>query len=74
MGRIAGNRASQRKQRYFERCAALHDSCGARGDAETQRSVRAILERLGVAILETEYSGDRSPCCGYGGLTSPHKP
>lgn len=59
-----------KEAKLLERCAALHDSCGARGDAETQRSVRAILERLGVSILETEYSGDRSPCCGYGGLTS----
>ena len=59
-----------KEAKLLERCAALHDSCGARGDAETQRSVRDILKKLGVSILETEYSGDRSPCCGYGGLTS----
>lgn len=48
---------------------ALHDSCGARGDADTQQSIRRIAETLGCRIQETEYSGDKSPCCGYGGLT-----
>lgn len=49
--------------------AAVHDSCGARGDADTQASVRKLAESLGFTVIETEYSGDRSPCCGYGGLT-----
>ena len=48
---------------------AVHDSCGARGDAETQLSIRRIAEKLGCQIVDTPYSGDRSPCCGYGGLT-----
>lgn len=25
---------------------------------------------MGCRLIETEYSGDRSPCCGYGGLTA----
>lgn len=50
--------------------AALHDACGARGDAKTQQVIRALAARLGVELLETDYSGDRSPCCGYGGLTA----
>ena len=50
--------------------AALHDSCGARGDAHTQSAVREIVRRLGFALGEGEWSGDRSPCCGYGGLVS----
>lgn len=54
----------------FERPAALHDSCGARGDAETQRAVRRLAEMLGCRLVDTDYSGDRSPCCGYGGLTA----
>ena len=54
----------------LERPAALHDSCGARGDAHTQQAIRNLAERLGVTLVETEYSGDRSPCCGYGGLTA----
>ena len=52
------------------RPAAMHDSCGARGDEQTQKAVRKIAEMLGCQLVETEYSGDRSPCCGYGGLTA----
>ena len=48
---------------------AIHDACGARGDQETQDSIRRIAESLGCTVAETEYSGDKSPCCGYGGLT-----
>lgn len=54
----------------LERPAALHDSCGARGDAQTQSAIRNLAESLGCQLVETEYSGDKSPCCGYGGLTA----
>ena len=54
----------------LDRPVALHDSCGARGDAHTQQAIRSIAQKLGVKLVETEYSGDRSPCCGYGGLTA----
>ena len=53
-----------------EKQAALHDSCGARGDRETQQAIRTLLSQLGCTVLETPGSGDRSPCCGYGGLTA----
>ncbi len=54
----------------FDRPAALHDSCGARGDGETQAAIRSVAEKLGCELIDTEYSGDASPCCGYGGLTA----
>ena len=54
----------------LERPAALHDSCGARGDEQTQTAIRKLAESLGCQLVETAYSGDRSPCCGYGGLTA----
>lgn len=54
----------------MEHPAALHDSCGARGDAHTQQVIRDLASKLGVTLVETEYSGDRSPCCGYGGLAA----
>ena len=54
----------------LDRPVAVHDSCGARGDAETQKAIRTIAEELGCTVIETPYSGDRSPCCGYGGLTA----
>lgn len=51
------------------RVVALHDSCGARGDAATQQSIRHLAEQLHCDIQPTVYDGDASPCCGYGGLT-----
>ncbi len=50
--------------------ASLHDACGARGDARTQGAVREIVRRLGFELTENGWSGDRAPCCGYGGLVS----
>ena len=54
----------------LDRPAALHDSCGARGDEHTQKAIRALAAALGCTLVETPWSGDRSPCCGYGGLTA----
>ncbi len=50
--------------------AAIHDSCGARGDSRTQEQIRALVEKMGGTIVETPYSNDASPCCGYGGLAA----
>jgi Fe-S oxidoreductase len=52
----------------LEKPAAMHDSCGARGDGHTQSAVRRLAEKMGCTLVDTEYSGDSSPCCGYGGL------
>ena len=48
----------------------LHDACGARGDAHTQNAVRALARGLGCEVAEPEYTLDRAPCCGYGGLAA----
>ncbi len=56
--------------RGLTRPAAMHDSCGARGDEKIQSAIREIAGRLGCELMDTPYSGDRSPCCGYGGLTA----
>ena len=53
----------------LEKPVAVHDACGARGDAETQRSIRQIAQSLGCQVTEIPYEGDKAPCCGYGGLT-----
>ena len=50
--------------------AVLHDACGARGYPETRCAVRHIMEELGYQLIEEEYSGDSTQCCGYGGLTA----
>ncbi len=52
----------------------LHDACGARGDAHTRSAVRELASRLGCTVTEPEYSGERAPCCGYGGLAGYAKP
>ena len=57
------------KAKRADKPIAIHDACGARGDHETQDSIRRIAESLGCTVVGTEYSGDKSPCCGYGGLT-----
>lgn len=49
---------------------AIHDACGARGDGDTREKVRRLLGDMGCSVTETELSGDKTPCCGYGGLTS----
>ena len=54
----------------LSRPAVLHDSCGARGDHETQKAIRSLAQQLGCELTDTPDSGDRSPCCGYGGLAA----
>ena len=49
---------------------AIHDACGARGDTQTQDTIRELLADMGCTVVNTEYSRDLSPCCGYGGLTA----
>lgn len=51
------------------RVVALHDSCGARGNAATQNVIRDLAAKLHCEIVPTAYEGDTAPCCGYGGLT-----
>ena len=62
------NRIGPPEDRRLGREFAMHDSCGARGDAETQRSVRELAGKLGCTLTDTAYSGDETMCCGYGGL------
>ena len=48
--------------------AAVHDACGARGDRKIQEEVRALAKALGCEVKDMPFSGDLSPCCGFGGL------
>jgi len=57
------------KAKRADKPVAIHDACGARGDHGTQDSIRRIAQALGCQVRETEYEGDKAPCCGYGGLT-----
>ena len=57
------------KAMRLDKPVAVHDACGARGDEQTQASIRRIAESLGCQVTQTPYEGDKAPCCGYGGLT-----
>lgn len=62
------NQIGLKRERSVGRSFAMHDSCGARGDAGTQRAVRELAEKLGCELIDTPYSGEETMCCGYGGL------
>ncbi|WP_338666544.1 pyridine nucleotide-disulfide oxidoreductase/dicluster-binding protein [Pseudodesulfovibrio methanolicus] len=47
---------------------AVNDPCAAREDGALRADVRGLLDTLGVSIVEPEYSGELTQCCGYGGL------
>ena len=57
------------KAKRMDKPVAIHDACGARGDEGTQDSIRRIAQAMGCTVADTEYDRDKSPCCGYGGLT-----
>ena len=57
------------KAKRADKPIAIHDACGARGDSGTQDAIRRIAEAMGCTVEATEYDRDKSPCCGYGGLT-----
>ena len=57
------------KAKRLSKPVAIHDACGARGDSRTQDAIRRIAEAMGCTVEATEYDRDKSPCCGYGGLT-----
>ena len=43
--------------------------CSSDLDSRTQDAIRRIAEAMGCTVEATEYDRDKSPCCGYGGLT-----
>ncbi len=47
----------------------VHDACGTRHDGAVQSGIRTLATRMGYRLEEGPYTGEVSPCCGYGGLT-----
>jgi hypothetical protein len=47
---------------------AVQDSCAARDDSAAQSAVRKLLSRSGYEVSELPMSGEKTKCCGYGGL------
>jgi len=56
------------------RIMAVNDPCAARHDVMLREDVRSLLDKLGVEATEPEYTGERTQCCGYGGLLSNANP
>jgi NADPH-dependent glutamate synthase beta subunit-like oxidoreductase len=50
------------------RRVAVHDACTARYQHDVQRAVRDVVTACGYEIDELEMSGERTECCGFGGL------
>ncbi len=53
---------------------AVNDPCAARHDAVLREDVRVLLDRLETTVVEPEFSGELTQCCGYGGLLSEANP
>ena len=47
---------------------AIHDPCTTRHEGPIQQSVRSILHKLGYGVQELALSGEKTECCGFGGL------
>lgn len=51
-----------------KKTVAIVDPCITRKNREVQKSIRAIVQKLGMVVEELPLSGDKPECCGYGGL------
>lgn len=52
----------------FNRVFSIHDSCPARYEEELRQGVRAVMDGLGCDIEAMEFSGEKTRCCGGGGM------
>ncbi len=50
------------------RTFAIHDSCPARYEDRLRQGARAVLSAIGYDIEEMEFSGEKTRCCGGGGM------
>nr|WP_320012016.1 pyridine nucleotide-disulfide oxidoreductase/dicluster-binding protein [uncultured Desulfobulbus sp.] len=46
----------------------LHDPCTAREQQGLRTSVRNICSKVGIEVVEHDFNGATTDCCGYGGL------
>jgi len=53
---------------------AVHDSCKSRAETRVQEAVRGFLAQGGATVVDPEYSGPTSRCCGFGGRIEPVDP
>lgn len=43
---------------------SVHDACPVREKPQVHQAVRNLLKKMNIEIVETEFSGTRSTCCG----------
>lgn len=43
---------------------SVHDACPVREKPQVHQSVRSLLKKMNIEIVETEFYGTRSKCCG----------
>jgi NADPH-dependent glutamate synthase beta subunit-like oxidoreductase len=47
---------------------SIHDSCKARGEPGVRAAVRRLAGKGGGKVVDVEYTGERTRCCGLGGM------
>lgn len=50
--------------RYDNLTVSVHDSCSYRPKPQVHAAVRSLLGKMGISIVESEFSGTNSICCG----------
>jgi Fe-S oxidoreductase len=46
---------------------AIHDPCRSRNDPELHAAIRTLVRTCGAEVVESDYSHERTRCCGAGG-------
>jgi len=54
-------------QRFDDFKFAVHDPCRSRHNPEVHSAIRTLVRTSGAEVVETEYSHERTRCCGSGG-------
>jgi Fe-S oxidoreductase len=54
-------------RRFDDLRLAVHDPCRSRHDPEVHAAIRTLVRTCGAEVVETEYSHERTRCCGSGG-------
>lgn len=49
---------------YSGMTVSVHDSCSYRPKPQVHRAVRSLLKKMNIEIVESEFSGNSSICCG----------
>lgn len=47
---------------------SIHDPCPTRDETKTHNSIRNILDEIGLQYKESEFSREKTLCCGAGGM------